>query len=130
MKNIKTVIFDYDGTLHNSTRIYADAFRLVYDRMVFDGVAPARTFADEEITKWLGYSAQDMWQEFMPEFLMLKNADITAKIGTSYLSEAQALFNLREDMADKSFDDVRKEAEDRWEAEGSAYGRAGTSFDQ
>lgn len=67
MKNIQTVIFDYDGTLHNSTHIYADAFRQVYERMVYDGVAPAREFTDDEITKWLGYSAMDMWKAFMPE---------------------------------------------------------------
>ncbi|MBQ3590708.1 MAG: GH92 family glycosyl hydrolase [Clostridia bacterium] len=47
--------------------------------------------------------------------LMLKNADITAKLGTSYLSEAQAVYNLKEDMGGKSFADVQKAAEDRWE---------------
>ena len=29
MENIKTVIFDYDGTLYNSAKNYADAFRHV-----------------------------------------------------------------------------------------------------
>ena len=72
MKNIKTVIFDYDGTLHNSTRIYADAFRQVYDRMVYDGVAPKRQFTDDEITIWLGYSAQDMWQALPQKFSLIR----------------------------------------------------------
>ena len=47
--------------------------------------------------------------------LMLKNTDITAKLGTSYLSEAQAVYNLKEDMGGKSFADVQKAAEARWE---------------
>lgn len=67
MKDIKTVIFDYDGTLHNSAKIYVDAFRTIYARMVENGAAPDRTFTDNEITKWLGYSAKDMWNAFMPE---------------------------------------------------------------
>ncbi len=81
MKNIKTVIFDYDGTLHNSTYIYADAFRLVYEQMVYDGVAPAREFTDHEITKWLGYSAQDMWQAFMPELSLRDRMYYSKEIG-------------------------------------------------
>ena len=47
--------------------------------------------------------------------LVLRSPDITAKLGTSYLSEAQALYNLNEDMARKTFSDVQKAAEDRWE---------------
>lgn len=81
MKDIKTVIFDYDGTLHNSTRIYADAFRIVYHRMVMEGDAPAREFSDEEITKWLGFSAQDMWQAFMPELSIRKQLEYSRDIG-------------------------------------------------
>ena len=67
MKNIKTVIFDYDGTIHNGAGNYIDAFRHVYHQMVADGAAPERSFEDSEITQWLGYSAQEMWQNFMPE---------------------------------------------------------------
>ena len=47
--------------------------------------------------------------------LMLKNADITARLGTSYLSEAQALWNLNEDMGTKTFEEVQQAAEERWE---------------
>lgn len=81
MKDIKTVIFDYDGTLHNSTRIYTDAFRQVYERMVYDGVAPKREFTDDEITMWLGYSAQDMWNAFMPELSMRDQMYYSKEIG-------------------------------------------------
>ena len=51
MENIKTIIFDYDGTIHDSTKIYSDAFRIVYQQMVKEGEAPWREFSDEEITK-------------------------------------------------------------------------------
>lgn len=67
MKNIKTVIFDYDGTIHNGAKNYIDAFRHVYHQMTIDGAAREQSFTDEEITRWLGYSAQEMWHTFMPE---------------------------------------------------------------
>ena len=46
MENIKTIIFDYDGTIHDSTKIYSDAFRIVYQQMVKEGEAPWREFSD------------------------------------------------------------------------------------
>lgn len=90
MKDIKTVIFDYDGTLHNSTRIYADAFRIVYERMVRDGVAPAREFTDPEITGWLGYSAMDMWQAFMPELSVSDRIYYSKEIGQMMAEKIQS----------------------------------------
>lgn len=81
MENIKTVIFDYDGTIHNGAKNYIDAFRHVYHQMVADGVAPERNFADEEITRWLGYSAQEMWKTFMPELPEAQQMFYSKKIG-------------------------------------------------
>jgi len=34
LEGIKTIYFDYDGTLHNSNKIYAPAFRKAYDFLV------------------------------------------------------------------------------------------------
>ena len=86
MENIKTIIFDYDGTLYNSAKNYVDAFRSVYDEMVIDGVAKAQEFEDEEITKWLGYSAEAMWESFMPELPKEKQMYYSKKIG-EFISE-------------------------------------------
>ena len=61
------VIFDYDGTLHNCAIVYKTAFLKVYDQLVQDGLAQPRMFRDEEISQWLGYSATDMWNAFMPQ---------------------------------------------------------------
>ena len=62
-----TVFFDYDGTLHNSMHLYGPAFRRAYAALVTDGWAAPRTFSDEEIASWLGYSPAAMWASFMPE---------------------------------------------------------------
>lgn len=81
MKNVKTIIFDYDGTLHDSTKIYVEAFRQVYREMVKAGDAPHREFETPEITKWLGYSVQDMWDAFMPEFSQQKKMFYAGEVG-------------------------------------------------
>ena len=63
---IKTIFFDYDGTLHNGIKIYAPAFREAYSYLVENNYAPAREWAENEISYWLGFSPMDMWNTFMP----------------------------------------------------------------
>ena len=53
--------------LHNCAIVYKTAFLKVYDQLIRDGFAQPRTFRDEEISQWLGYSATDMWNTFMPQ---------------------------------------------------------------
>lgn len=67
IKDIKTIFFDYDGTLHESIRLYAPAFRKCFEYLVSIGVAEDREWSDEEISVWLGYNKNEMWQAFMPE---------------------------------------------------------------
>jgi phosphoglycolate phosphatase len=64
--NIKTIFFDYDGTLHDSIKIYAPAFKKAYSYLVSEGLAEERKWEDSDIRIWLGYNAQEMWQSFMP----------------------------------------------------------------
>jgi phosphoglycolate phosphatase len=60
------LVFDYDGTLHDCSRIYLPAFREAYYRMQLEGLVPEGTWKDEEICSWLGYSSTEMWDSFMP----------------------------------------------------------------
>ncbi|KRQ87551.1 Phosphoglycolate phosphatase [Caloramator mitchellensis] len=66
LNKIKTVFFDYDGTLHDSIKIYAPAFRSAYDFLVNEGLAKEREWSDKEISYWLGFTPQNMWKSFMP----------------------------------------------------------------
>lgn len=61
-----SLILDYDGTLHESLPIYAPAFRLAYEYLVRKHLAPQRAWTDYEISLWLGFSAKEMWANFMP----------------------------------------------------------------
>lgn len=64
---VRTIFFDFDGTLHETGRIYLPAFRKAYQALTEKGLAPPRTFSDKEIQHWLGHNAKDMWEEFMPQ---------------------------------------------------------------
>ena len=61
------LVFDFDGTLHNTAHLYGCAFRKAYAWLVAEGQAPEREYTDEDLTKWLGVSAPDMWHRFMPQ---------------------------------------------------------------
>ncbi len=61
------LIFDYDGTIHNSMKTYAPAFRQTYKWLVDNGLACEREYSDKEISYWLGFNSTDMWNMFLPE---------------------------------------------------------------
>lgn len=87
LKAVKTIIFDYDGTLHDSSAIYIPAFKRAYDYLVAHNKAEPKIWTDEEITQWLGYSKQDMWQQFMPELDELFQTNASNLIGETLQSK-------------------------------------------
>ena len=79
------LIFDYDGTLHNSIKIYAPAFRSAYAYLVEKGFAPSKDFSDLEISIWLGFTAEEMWKSFLPNLPEEEKQKCSALIGTEML---------------------------------------------
>jgi len=65
--NIKTIFFDYDGTLHNGIKIYAPAFRAAYSYLVENNYAAPKEWSDSDISYWLGFNPSEMWKTFMPK---------------------------------------------------------------
>ena len=63
---IKTIIFDWDGTLHDTTKLYGNAFRVGYKWLVDNGYAEDRYYSDANAAEYIGYSAEEMWKIFMP----------------------------------------------------------------
>ncbi len=63
---VRTIFFDYDGTLHNGLKIYAPAFREAYAYLVENYYAEPREWTDKEISYWLGFAPMEMWNRFMP----------------------------------------------------------------
>lgn len=67
LEGIKTIYFDFDGTLHNTIKVYGDALRKGYNYLVELGYKEERFIPDEEAEKWLGWNATEMWQNFASE---------------------------------------------------------------
>ena len=64
---IKTLFFDFDGTIHNAVPIYLPALQEVYDELVEKGMRPQKTWTESEIFPFLGQTAKEMWDGFAPE---------------------------------------------------------------
>ncbi|MGN1001552.1 MAG: HAD family hydrolase, partial [Oscillospiraceae bacterium] len=63
----RTLIFDWDGTLHDTAHLYGCAFRSAYAWLVSEGYARPRAYSDAEVSVYLGMTARDMWDSFMPQ---------------------------------------------------------------
>ena len=75
------IIFDYDGTLHNSMLTYAPAFRDTMKWLSDSGYIADREYSDKEISYWLGFNSTDMWRNFHPELDITIRETARKKLG-------------------------------------------------
>lgn len=74
-----TIIFDWDGTLHDTAHLYGCAFRTAYTWLEQGGYVPDRIYSDEDVSVFLGMNAMDMWDAFMQrETTGRENASVKA----------------------------------------------------
>lgn len=79
------LIFDYDGTIHESIKIYAPAFEKAYQYLISSGFAKERKWSEGEISPWLGFSSKDMWNAFMPDLPQVHKDKSSEIIGENML---------------------------------------------
>ncbi len=60
------LIFDYDGTIHNCFKIYKPSFLKACEYLESHGKIEKKSYTDEQISYWLGFSGDDMWKMFQP----------------------------------------------------------------
>ena len=60
------LLFDFDGTIHNTKHLYGCAFRKAYEMLVSEGYAEPHEYGDDDVSEYLGVNAPDMWNSFMP----------------------------------------------------------------
>lgn len=60
------LIFDYDGTIHNCMKIYKPSFLKACEYLEENGKIEKKSYTDEQISYWLGFSGDDMWRMFQP----------------------------------------------------------------
>ncbi|MEA4973911.1 Phosphoglycolate phosphatase [bioreactor metagenome] len=80
------IIFDYDGTLHDSLKIYAPAFRSCCKMIAKDGFIMQTDYSNDEIKKWIGMDAKTMWDTFMPDLPHEYKDKYSAFIGNEMLT--------------------------------------------
>ena len=99
------LIFDYDGTLHDCSKIYNPAFRHVYGILVQKGLVENRDLTEQEINRWLGYSPVEMWRSFLPSLPPEQTAVFSRQIGDEMLHAVQnglaSLYDGTEDVLQK-----------------------------
>lgn len=75
------LLFDYDGTLHDSLAIYAPAVREAYDDLAERGLAVGGPPDLETIRQWIGLSPQAMWDQFQPNLSREEKQAGSAQVG-------------------------------------------------
>jgi phosphoglycolate phosphatase len=88
--DMTNLVFDLDGTLHDTIRIYAPAFRKAYQYLTEKGFAESREWTDKEISRWLGYNSRDMWNMFMPGLPDIEKDTCSQIIGSEMLRAIKA----------------------------------------
>lgn len=61
------LIFDYDGTIHNTMGIYEPAFRKTQAMLEEEGLLSHEDVSYDRISGWLGMNSVDMWNDFAPD---------------------------------------------------------------
>lgn len=88
------IVFDYDGTLHDSLKIYAPAFRKCCELLEIEGLKEHSEYTDDEIKKWIGMDAKTMWNTFMPSLSQSLKDKYSAFIGEKmleYINQGRAV---------------------------------------
>lgn len=65
--DVKTIVFDWDGTLHESIFIYKPAFLEAFNYLVNNNYVSPYEWTDKEIASFLGKSPKEMWESFEPK---------------------------------------------------------------
>ncbi len=83
------LVFDYDGTLHDTARLYGSAVRKAYSQLVKAGYAQERFYSDQQLSKYLGMTPGEMWADFMPDLPQSIMKQASDNIGFEMTSQIQ-----------------------------------------
>lgn len=81
---IRTVIFDWDGTLHDTKKLYGASVRRAVEEACQAGIMPRvpdEKMTDEALAQYLGLNVKDMWSRFMPGLDDAAALQIGANVG-------------------------------------------------
>lgn len=91
------LIFDYDGTCHDTIGVYGEAVRSAAAWLKEKGYTPSRPTDNLSLSRYLGMNTADMWSDFLPD----APADITKQAAEIVgLGLAEAVENRRAALYD------------------------------
>ena len=61
-----TIVFDFDGTLHDTSHLFGCAVREVLKGIEAEGYRIPEDTSDEKVSTYLGFSAYDTWNDYAP----------------------------------------------------------------
>lgn len=97
-----TLIFDYDGTCHDTIGVYGTAVRRATAWLKEKGYTPSRPTDDLTLSRYLGMKTSDMWSDFLPDapaFITKQAADIVGLSLTAAVENGGAeLYDGIEDL--------------------------------
>ena len=88
--NIKTLIFDWDGTLHDTESLYGASLRQTLKWLADQGYSVSEDQSDERFRRYLGVNAVDMWNDFMPELPEEMKGACSSRTGENIVRLIQA----------------------------------------
>lgn len=86
---IRTLIFDWDGTLHDTKALYGAALRQTLAWLTQQGYSVPEDQSDERLSQYLGVNAQDMWMDYMPELPLNVREECSRRTGEQMVKEIQ-----------------------------------------
>ncbi len=84
------LLFDYDGTLHDSLAIYAPAVLEVHAALAARGLAAGGPPALSTIREWIGLPPAEMWDRFQPDLPPAEKQAASARVGARMLELVRA----------------------------------------
>lgn len=76
-----TIVFDFDGTLHDSLYIYRIALARGYQWLVDQGKARPRQLSDADMAANIGLTVQEAWERMCPEIPWSVSKDAAKIVG-------------------------------------------------
>lgn len=87
---IQTVIFDWDGTLHDTKALYGAALRQTLSWLEEQGYSVPADQSDDRLARYLGVNARDMWNDFMPSLPAETKEECSRQTGEQMIREIRA----------------------------------------
>ncbi|MDO4384241.1 MAG: HAD hydrolase-like protein, partial [Eubacteriales bacterium] len=87
---IRTLIFDWDGTLHDTKALYGASLRGTLRWLISQGYPVPENQSDEYLSRYLGVNARDMWMDYMPELPLEVREECSRRTGEQMVKEINA----------------------------------------